>query len=232
MKKVMLGERYRSVLENSLICHGFEAIWMPDNPRLDKRLAAHADLSAVRLGDEIIVSKHIFENKNIVKKITNGGLKIQCCENEQGSVYPNDMNLCANISKDYIIHNFAYTDRAILDKCSLKQIAVKQGYANCMILFLDDFGLISSDAGIAASARANGLKVLKIEKGHVKLEGYDEGFIGGASFVCGQTVYFTGDLKFHPAWRDIAEFISFAGMEICSLTEGHLFDIGSAVILD
>lgn len=232
MKKIMLGERYRSILEKSLICHGFEAVWMPDNPKLDVRLAAHADLSAVRIGDELIVAKHIFGNRELVKKITNSGLKIQCCEKEQSGVYPNDINLCANISKEYIIHNFAYTDKALLDKCSLKQINVKQGYANCMILSPDGFGLISADDGIEAAAVANGLKVLKIKKGHIKLEGFAEGFIGGASFVCGQTVYFTGDIRSHPDWRVITDFINCAGMDTVCLNEGLLIDIGSAVILD
>ena len=51
----LLGERYRDRLEKSLTEHGFEPIFLPDNPYLDKRLASHADLSVFFSGKELIV---------------------------------------------------------------------------------------------------------------------------------------------------------------------------------
>ncbi len=230
MKSILVGERYRHFLEKSLEFQGFEPIWMPDNPLLDHRLSGHVDLSAIKLAGKMVVSRHIYENKTIVKKITNRGIELICCKREQCCAYPKDVNLCACVAGDYLIHNFRLTDEAVLENEKLIRINVKQGYANCMILSLGN-KIITADEGIASAAKENGLDVLKIEPGHIKLDGFNEGFIGGASFVCGKTVYFIGDISSHPDADSIDAFIKAAGYEICCLGSGWLTDTGSAVIL-
>lgn len=230
MKNILIGERYRPLLEKSLEFQGFEPIWLPDNPLLEPRLSGHADLSTIKLGSKMVVSRHIFENKLLVKRITNRGMELICCAREQSCAYPKDVNLCACAAGEYLIHNFSHTDEAVMTNSGHIKINVKQGYANCMILALGN-RIITADKGIATKAAEYGINVLKIESGNIKLEGYDEGFIGGASFVCGNRVYFTGDIYGHPSSDDILTFISTAGFEICCLSDLDLFDIGSAVVL-
>lgn len=231
MKSILIGERYRPFFEKSLENQGFEPIWMPDNPLLDPRLSGHADLSAIKLGKKLIVSRHIYEDPLLVKKITNRGLEVICSKREQGCAYPKDVNLCACAFGKYLIHNFALTDEAVTEHSDLKYIDVKQGYANCMVLAFGD-RIITADSGVAAKATEQGIDVLKITPGNIKLEGFDEGFIGGASFVSCGTVYFTGDIGTHPDAYKIKAFIEAIGYEICCLSTGELIDIGSAVVLD
>lgn len=231
MKSLLIGERYRPFFEKSLEKQGFEPVWMPDNPLLDPRLSGHADLSAINLGKKMIVSRHIYENELLVKKITNRGMELICCKREQGCVYPKDVNLCACVSGKYLVHNSAHTDEAIIENTDHTKLHVKQGYANCMILAFGD-RIITADSGVAAKATEQGIDVLKITPGQIRLEGFDEGFIGGASFVCGETVYFTGEIGTHPDADKIKAFVRASGYEICCLSTGELIDIGSAVLMD
>lgn len=231
MKYILIGERYRPFLKKSLEIQGFEPIWMPDNPLFDPRLAGHTDLSAIKLGNKMVVSSHIIRNDELVKKITNRGIEVICCKREQSCAYPKDINLCSCISGDYLIHNTDHTDEAIIDSCRHKIINVKQGYANCMILALGK-RIITADNGIASICAINEIDVLKISSGGIMLEGFEEGFIGGASFVYEGTVFFTGDIFMHPDGERIVDYIGDAGYEICCLNDGNLIDIGSAVLLD
>lgn len=233
MKSILIGERYRVLLEKALINHGFEPVWLPDNPLLDQRLSGHADLSVMMSGNKkLIVSEHISNNNEIVKKNTNRGYEIIKCCNAQSSEYPKDVNLCACAVGNCLICNSRFTDKAILCENTLQIIDVNQGYANCMVLAVDGHRIITADNGIAARAREHGINVLKIRPGHIRLDGFSEGFIGGASFKSNDTIYFTGNVYRHPDGAAITEFINMAGCKLCCLTDAELFDIGSAVTID
>lgn len=232
MSMLLIGERYRDSLEESLVSKGFELLWLPDNPHLDPRLAGHADLSAFAEGKRIVLSEHLGRENEIVKKITNRGYEVLKCCREQSCAYPNDVNLCACKVGDRLIHNFKYTDPQIIKNSSLEWINVNQGYAKCMVLVVDDDRIITADSGIAVKAVDAGITVLKIESGGVTLEGFDEGFIGGAGFRVGDTIYFTGDIRKHPDADAITDFILNAGLKLCCLTEMEPFDIGGAVVLE
>ncbi len=131
-------------------------------------------------------------------------------------------------------------------------IDVPQGYTKCNTLIVDENSIITSDIGIynaiysqpqflnkniAATDTLNGipaesapqLEVLLIEKGHIKLQGFDYGFIGGASGRIGDTIIFNGNITQHPDYEKIAAFIESRGLKIKYFTEYALEDIGSII---
>ena len=55
VRHIILGEKYRDLLENALTVHNFEPIWLKSNPHVDERLSGHADLSAAHIGKSIII---------------------------------------------------------------------------------------------------------------------------------------------------------------------------------
>ena len=76
------------------------------------------------------------------------------------------------------------------------------------------------------------MDVLQIRPGHIALEGYDYGFIGGASFLLdSNTLAFTGHLDVHPDRDRILDFLRQHGVSAVFLTESPVFDIGGAVRL-
>lgn len=230
-RALMIGERYRPRLEKPLEGLGIEALWMRDNPCVDPRLAGHADLSAIRLGKLIVAAEHIIADPLFVNDLTNRGYKLISAEKEQGTRYPADVNLCACVAANRLIHNLRYTDPAILKCFDGEKIHVNQGYSRCSCCVVDTDALISSDSGIELAARKNGIEVLKINAGGISLAGFDYGFIGGAMIALDDAVLLSGRLENTRDMRSVESFIRNRGKLPVYLTEDTAFDIGGAVVL-
>ncbi len=225
-----LGEKYRGALERPLISRGVLPLWLPPNPKVDPRLAGHADLSLFHLGGDRVVGA----NESIVKLLTNRGFSAAPAHEEQSPVYPGDCGLCGCQVGRRFIHRLDRTDPAVLSALGRDAdlIRVNQGYAKCAVCVVDENSVITSDAGIAAAAAARGIQVLRISRGFIELPGFDEGFIGGASFKLSERLLaFTGVLA---SWelRDMIEaFLAERGIDPVYLTDDPAFDIGSAIPL-
>lgn len=146
--------------------------------------------------------------------------------------YPRDIIYNAACTGEYFIHNLKYTDPELKQRAEtlgMKMIHVSQGYAKCSTLIVDRRSVIVSDRGLAKTLAASGLDVLVISAGHIRLPGYEYGFIGGASGNSGQEVIFNGDLSAHPDFEKISRFITARGMTIKYFTGYPLTDIGSVI---
>ena len=147
--------------------------------------------------------------------------------------YPKDIAYNAACTGRFLIHNLKHTAPLILEeaeKAKMKLIDVPQGYAKCSTVVLDKNSIITYDGGIARKCReCNGPKVLQISSGHVKLEGYNTGFIGGASGRIGDEIIFSGDLSAHPDFHAIVQFIEERGLRCKWFPDFPLTDIGSII---
>lgn len=228
---VIIGEKYRTLLAEPLAAQGIEPIWMPSNPLFDPRLSGHADLSMVRRGREIVVSKGL--NKDFVNIITNRGYRVSFAENDEGERYPHDAGLCALDTGQYLICNPKTADPAALRLFSDRVlVSVAQGYTRCAAAVVNEHSIITADAGVSTAAKRAGLDVLDIKSGHVELTGFPYGFIGGASFLFNRnTLAFTGTLDVHPDKDAILAFLAKQGVKPLFLTKQPLVDIGGAITL-
>lgn len=227
---VLIGERYRAELDAALEGCGIEPVYLPDNPHVDPRLAGHADLSAIVLGDKkIVLAQHLAKGGKMVSYLSNNNYTMIKAASEQTALYPGDASLCACLIGNRLIHNKKCTDKAILDNFSGEFINVNQGYSKCSTCVIGDSAIMTSDSGIARAAKSAGVDVLQIQAGYISLDGFGCGFIGGASFVLDKTVYFTGTLSEHPDRRFIEAFIAERGMSAIYLTQRPVFDIGGAI---
>ena len=220
--RLIIGSRYRILLGQSI---EDEVIWIPDNPYVDQRLAGHADLSVFNSGKGVLFASNHLKDTLF-------------CENtkylalNQGKTYPNDAKL--NIS---LVGNKAFMNRDIVDDSIYRFLAegeydiinVKQGYCACNILKIDDQSIITSDVGVAKAARQHEIDVLQIESGHILLDGFDYGFIGGSAFRSNDVINFTGTLDFHPNRSEILDYIDKKGLKYHYLTDLPIFDIGGAI---
>ena len=135
---------------------------------------------------------------------------------------------------------------------NIEIIDVPQGYTKCNTLIVDEYSIVTSDVGIYNScygrppftdadssaeydknflsmSSTSQLEVLLIEKGYIKLMGFNYGFIGGASGRVGDTIIFNGDITQHPDYEKIAAFIEGRGLKIKYFAEYPLEDIGSII---
>ena len=243
-RAIIIGERYRKTLEEPLKNRGIMAIWMPDNKNVDLRIAAHADISAfvLRRCREEIMQGHkrcergkiiLAENLRCLGSINSyliNNYDILSPQSEPRGDYPGDVSLCACKIGNRVICNERTTDESITSS-GIEVIGVRQGYAKCSVCVVSDNAVITSDSGIAAALDGSSVDVLKIAQGHIRLDGFEYGFIGGASFKMNDTVYLTGRLNEHPDGNEIERFIFSHGSEIEYLTDLEAFDIGGAVVV-
>ena len=147
-----------------------------------------------------------------------------------GHEYPHDIAYNAACSGKFFIHNLKYTAPELLraaEERNMQFINVKQGYAKCSTVVVDEESIITYDRGIAGACSRAGMNVLTVNPGYVVLPGYNCGFIGGASGRADDTVYFNGDLEVHPDCGDIVRFIGERGLKVKWFPEWPLTDIGS-----
>ena len=231
-KTILLGARYRERLDEALVRHGFVPFYLSENPLLDARLSAHADLSLVKISERTIVAvAQLCENAQFCDLVLGAGYDLVLAENEQSAAYPEDTGLCVCAVGENIFCRKDSTDPAVLRHHRGRVINVRQGYAKCSICALPSGAIITSDNGIFEAAEMAGVCALKIFPGGIELSGFDTGFIGGASFCCEGVLYLTGSLGMHPSRGEICSFLKEQGMELCELTSEPIFDIGGAIIL-
>lgn len=214
----------------------FEVVQLPLDARLPAPVWGHIDLLVFILGKYLITRSSYYriakrEIEYICKK---AGLILTFSDSEAGNKYPDDCGFCAAISGKKLICRKASTDGEILyiaKKSGYAVVDVPQGYARCSCASLADGALITSDKGIARQTLKNGIDTLLISEGHVDLPGYSYGFIGGATGLCDNVLYFCGDLKKHPDCEAIIEFAHKHNTECISLSDEKLYDVGTLIFI-
>ena len=147
----------------------------------------------------------------------------------QGKEYPADARLCACVVGRFCIHNFRISEAGV---AGFERVDVRQGYAKCCTCVVDGRSVMTSDPGIARACRECGLNVLEIRPGYIELEGFDYGFIGGASFkLSADELAFTGRLDAHPDFGAVMDFLAGRGVGATFLTGETAFDVGSVLPL-
>ena len=236
MSLILLGERYRPHLDAPLRELGLNPLYLPDNPMLDPRLAGHADLSVFPAGERMWLSPQL-KGTEIHEMLHEFGYFVDFPNISEGILYPADahLNLCA-VGKHLFFSPKASTPE-IVEFLTISEgyqpIPVKQAYLRCAMLPADEESILTADPGVAKAARAAGLQVLQIEPGHVALEGFASGFLGGAGFLLPEQklAVLTGGLERHPDKGRIEAFLRERGLALHTLTDEPIFDIGSAFVL-
>lgn len=134
---------------------------------------------------------------------------------------------------DYIIYNPKTAQKPPFEFLINKQeITVKQGYTGCSTIIVTEKAYITDDEGIYKTLTNNYIDCLLIPKGDIKLEGYDYGFIGGASVKLNKNeIQFFGDFTDKKAKHNVVEFLSKYNITAQFIENMKLTDIGSAIIL-
>lgn len=233
----LISEKADKNITNSLIQLGFTVVFIPQDNRLAPPVAHHADMLVFKLEDTVFCNEKYFnKNQNIFNIISSYGYRVfPSCFNVSGD-YPNDIALNQAVLKKTIVGKRESCAQSILDHVTnwnYTYRSVKQGYAKCSTLILGDKAIISADNGILGVARELGMDILKISNGshEIILDGYDYGFIGGASTVYENDVLFFGNLALHSQGNDIANFCKKHGFIVKSLSDTPLCDLGGAIIL-
>ena len=232
-RSVLLGK-----CDKDIICYlktyGFEIEILFDNHKVDKRLINHCDLSLLKINEQIfVVERTQTRAKTILHNLDKTVISIDMQEKAD---YPSDCILNFVVVGRYILGcQKAITEciKSIIDNNKLVFKSINQGYAKCSTIVLNDHSVITDDESVFRAVKEFGIDCLLITKGDVKLDGFNYGFIGGASFVDEQErkVFFFGDITKHSDYIRIKEFIENKSYYLHYIPGKQLTDIGGAVII-
>ncbi len=232
-KHIIIGVGYKAMLDDSLRRWNVEPIYLPPNPFVDKRLCWHADLSVFHPGGSDIILAPYLKESEFAQKLCEIGMNCIFADIKQSEKYPDDTQLNACSVGKYLFCSKGISYSGITDLYSHEyRIYVKQGYCGCSICVVDENSIITADRAIASAAADKGIDALLISPGHIKLDGYEYGFIGGTSFRISEScLLFTGKLDAHPDYDSIVDFLEKRNIYAKFLTEYPVFDVGSGIIL-
>ena len=193
----------------------------------------HTDLQFLHYNkDTVFVLKECTSLKENLKKYFPNVIEISKNIDKD---YPNNVMLNCVVLNDKLICNTKTIADEVLQMATndnLKIINVNQGYTKCSTCIVNENAIITSDKSIYKSCR-NEMDVLLIRQGYIELSGTDYGFIGGSSFKYNRnTLVFTGNIKLHPDYESIKSFAQNHNVELLSLTENTMIDIGSIIPID
>lgn len=191
----------------------------------------HADMQVLNLNGTLFIDSRCL---NLRTKLNNLEYDYILCDNI-GNKYPENVALNAALVGNKLLCNEKALHHNVKNYCknnNINIINVKQGYAKCSVIVIDNNTIITDDESIAKAAIKNRIEVLKIEKGDIHLNNNNVGFIGGASAIIGDTVYFFGDIMMHRNADKISEFLCKHNKYFKSVARSNLIDIGGIVNLD
>lgn len=229
MNIIFLSEMAHQAMIDYMKTKG-NVILIPKDDRFDSKISTHPDLIISIIDDTLILDEkaHI----SIFNQLDALGVPYVLGNSKLSAIYPEDIAYNAVITKDTLVHNLDYTNPLLLLHSryrNRKLIPVKQGYTKCSTVVVDDEHLITNDKGIYEAAKEN-MNILLVEQGNILLEGYDYGFLGGASASLENTVVFHGDLSKHPDYLRIKTFLEAAQKKLLYFKEFPLTDIGSILV--
>ena len=237
MKAVICDNRISEKIERRLLIEGYYIIKLPACSSLPEAISSHPDSLIFRVGDTFVTTCDYAEEADYVfsdiREFCQDSKLIFIDESLEKN-YPMDAKLNAVTIGDFLVANEKTISEEILNICKKLGFCTKnvnQGYPNCSILKLNDKNIITADAGIARKLESLGINVLLINPGHIALPPYAYGFIGGASGVDCNKVYFLGDFKLHPDGERMEKFIREAGLTPVALSNSPLVDLGGLMFL-
>ena len=191
----------------------------------------HIDMQMLKINNDIFLLK---ECNNLKKLLENKYYNIILCKNNIDGKYPHCVALnCLYISGKLYGREEAI-DVSVKNYCKengIEIVNVNQGYTRCSTAVIGKNSAITADSTIYNALTKNGIDVLKIDSGSIRLDGYDYGFIGGAcTMIDDGTAAFFGDIKTHPNFRKIERFCIIHNVKIINLAENKpLTDVGGVV---
>lgn len=211
---------------------GYNVLYGTESKSVQNGVRYHIDLQIVFINNRLCVcAPEFFEYYSAL--LSTSGIKIISGKKTLGYTYPEDCAYNIAVFGNYAVGNFCSCDNVLkneLEKSKKNLINVKQAYAKCSICIVGENAVITSDDGIYKTLLPYGIDVLKISSGSVHLFGYNYGFIGGASGVTGENLYFCGNIKNHPDYVKICDFAKKYGKNIvCS--DNILTDVGTILFL-
>ena len=236
MKLLIVDSRISAKCERGLMLEGYTLLKLAPDRDLGEAICSHPDSVLFYLDGELVTTAdycdcapYIFSD---VREMC-PEIKIHFTSDVRRPSYPYDCILNALVIGKRI---FCKSDsvspkiKEMADRLGYEICHTNQGYPACTVLAFGN-NAITADKGLARLMESEGIKVTLIGNGGISLSPHEYGFIGGASGVVGDKVYFFGDLLSHPDGQLIGDKLREAGFTPISLSDEPLRDLGGIIAL-
>lgn len=227
MKNIIMSDKYGCFCDE-LFSMGYRIIPTDTISVFHTPEQRHADMQCLKIGEKYFVLNECNNLKRCLKSLTP-----TLISQKAGKNYPQNVLLNCLYLNHTLYGNLSAVADEVKDYCNrnnIKTVNINQGYARCSTLVINDKAVITADSSIAKALENNGVEVLKINEGHILLEGFNYGFIGGAGTKLNDKILFFGNIKSHPDFDKIALFISKHNKEIIIICSNMPpIDIGGTV---
>lgn len=232
VNNVLVGAAAETYI-NELFNLGLNPILINSENALKLPLCGHIDMLVNHYGNNIFYIDK--SQEKVLNELSKLDIEVIVINDSIQDKYPYDVKLnCVRMSNN-LICNKKTVSKNILEKAEfdgLNIIDVKQGYTKCSILLVDTDAVITDDETIYNALKNNLFDVLLVEKGSIALPGYNYGFVGGCGgLISKKEMVFFGDIKKHNFYNDIKAFLSNYKIDIISLSNKNLLDVGSIIPL-
>ncbi|MBR2027675.1 MAG: hypothetical protein IKA10_01635 [Oscillospiraceae bacterium] len=229
MKKYCIAGTTNQLIINKLKAYGYEQINVEKSTDVSQPIAYHADVLYLKTSDrEIYISECQKNNAEFIRSI---GYDVKTVRLMPG--YKTESRLNIVVTDSLIMCN----PKTCMDIAQISEkkmtVYTNQGYTKCSTAVIGDNNFITEDENIYKVLTKAEKNCLLIKKGYVRLDGYDCGFIGGASVYIKEknTVLFTGNIQKHPDYIKIKDFCNNQHILIDYIDNDDLYDIGGIVLL-
>ncbi len=231
-----LPEEYISALKGKLpSCRMLPFSGMPSAGSVSvyRSIYSHPDIYFFQVDANTIIHSPSVA-RTVLRELSGQGVSLIKGERSPQGHYPETAAYNAVRVGSLVFHNMGYTDNAIrrvVYEKGLSFFSVTQGYTRCSVVPVGSDALITSDEGIAKTARLADIKTLLISPGYVTLPGEKYGFIGGASGTgpSGEVI-FLGSLEGHPEHGEICDFLRQCDTKWIELQGLSLYDAGTLMV--
>ena len=237
MKCAIVDERISEKCERGLLLRGFQVLKCPPFKKISTALSSHPDMLMAKVKNRIISSVEYCESASYlfsdIRELA-PDVEMTFSDEHISEKYPHDAIFNAlNIGNRI----FLKEDTASLavkhfsESAGIEIIPVKQGYPACTVLAFGNTA-VTADKGMQKALLQQGINVTLISDGDISLPPHEYGFIGGASGVYKNEVYFLGDIATHRDSKKILDAIRLENYTPISLSDEPLRDLGRIIFVD
>lgn len=224
---IISGE-YKDIL-TELANLKIKVIKINQHENLPLQESSHADMQVLHIKENLLVV--VNKEEKLEQQLVNNNIKYTLCKTVIEPKYPKNVLLNALRLGEYLFCNEKAVDQRVKEICLQENIQIvntKQSYTKCSTAVVAENAIITADSSIAKVASLHEIDVLKISEGFIELKGYNYGFIGGCSGkISKDCLAFCGNIKAHPDYENIKSFAKNYGVNLYSLSNRNLLDIGS-----
>ncbi|MCR5150656.1 MAG: hypothetical protein K6B52_05475 [Clostridiales bacterium] len=227
VKKIIINENICAEAAEKLKIFNIEIIHPEYDSSSESLIAGHPDVNICPAKGKLFVKSKSDHYKHLEPFYNIDKIDLKTDMNYKSEAILN----CLFIGK-YLICNRKTASKKIIDYAKeneIKIIHVNQGYTKCSICPVDKNAVITDDYGIH-KALENQFDVLLINKGEVKLKGFEYGFFGGCTGkISKNKLAINGSLNYLKDKERIVSFLSRYNVEPIELFNGQPEDIGSLI---